>query len=195
MQRSLINLWTSIFSSAQPASKITSSISRKRGHDSSSARSGNSTDAIDRLTAMIGSSDDMDKLMQGCFEHYLSTKVADGGGLGSSSSGSSTSRIEQALDWFEFYDILDRRIHSRMDWQLAKYQPYTMATLHRLFATVKKQHIEFPKADYEVCRCIKENERRMGSFSSYILSNQSSTFWQRNILRIYWRNCTRGWTH
>lgn len=90
--------------------------------------------------------------MQGCFEHYLTTKVADGGGLGSTSSSSAnnTSRIEQALEWFEFYDILDRRIHSRMDWQLAGYQPYTMATIHRLFSTVKKQHIEFPKADYEV---------------------------------------------
>jgi hypothetical protein len=73
--------------------------------------------------------------------------------VGDKDSTGST-KIEKAVDWLVFGDRLDTKISSNQDFELMRYQPYTIIIFHQLFASTIKTNFEFPRIDYEVCNRI-----------------------------------------
>jgi chromosome transmission fidelity protein 18 len=96
---------------------------------------------ISRLTSMVQSNPEYDKLMQGCFENYTAMQFND----------SQLTKCVVIGDWMEFYDMLMLRMNAHQQYDLLAYVPYALIAFHPLFAGSISQRIAFPKSDYEVC--------------------------------------------
>jgi hypothetical protein len=83
----------------------------------------------------------------GCFENYLKMKIID---TVAQTIKPGSTKIEQALEWLIFNDLIENRIHSAGDFELMRYQPFTIINFHSLFASVGRPTIDYPRVDYEV---------------------------------------------
>lgn len=160
MQKGLFSIWDSIFN--------VKDISDKRSGFGNSEKGGleiifkfystfleTGIEDTDKLYSIITGNGDYDKIMQGCFENYLLTKNPDTFGIRTNpnnpSSFDNNSKIEQALEWISYYDILNSRIGrgNGNEWQLYSYLPFVFIQFHRLFSSVKRLKVEYPRSDYE----------------------------------------------
>ncbi|KAI9343040.1 hypothetical protein DFJ73DRAFT_523020 [Zopfochytrium polystomum] len=149
MARGLFTLWDKIFS--VPTAKERKSISLT-SRDSSAREE---STLYDRLLSSVVAAGDIDKVLQGCFENYLSMRFVD---VGQQTGGGGQTKLEQIADWLVFHDVVDSLVNHRGLYELAKYQSYTILNFHRLFATSSRPQLKFPKADYEafVARTAKQ---------------------------------------
>ncbi|CAG8478707.1 10923_t:CDS:10 [Paraglomus brasilianum] len=107
-----------------------------------------------RLSSMINTNSEYDKLMQGCFENYPNMKFND----------SNFSKRLDVCDWLVFYDQVNQRLNSRQQFGLQPYLPYSLAAFHPLFAGSVKQDIKYPRTDYQYFIKTKEREQAIASF-------------------------------
>jgi chromosome transmission fidelity protein 18 len=119
------------------------------------SKSSNESAYIIRLSTLLQANGDHDKIMQACYENYLSTKVFD---LSASRSTSETRFVQQG-HYLNMYDQLNIRINRDQQFELMQYISYPIIAFHRYFACAKKLDIEFPKADYQfrVAKQLNEN--------------------------------------
>ncbi|CAG8475354.1 11928_t:CDS:10 [Funneliformis caledonium] len=97
----------------------------------------NSRQNIVRLTSLIRSSGEYEKLMQGCFENYLKCKTED-----------LKSKL-RACEYLNFYDQISSAINSHHFYELREILPYPIAAFHYLFVGSPQIRIRFSNQDYE----------------------------------------------
>ncbi|KAJ3326640.1 hypothetical protein HDU76_012758 [Blyttiomyces sp. JEL0837] len=181
MSRGLFKVWEAIFTlpNARQAKKIGFGTGDEEsrngsGFDGVSIGAGgpggerDTNRYVNRLLSIIVASGEDEKVLQGCFDNYLNINILDNG---VSSIRGGDSKIEQIMDWLVFYDRVDHRILADHDFELMRYRPYALVNFHRLFATVAKPKITFPRADYDNYLKLKVNE----GFITTFLSGLSST--------------------
>jgi chromosome transmission fidelity protein 18 len=88
---------------------------------------------------------DLDKVVQGCFEHYPNLKPLD----------ASLNNVNKMMDWLGYYDRLSGRIGEGMEFELMGYLGYAVVPWYSHFAAPanSSKPTEWPKADYEVGGC------------------------------------------
>lgn len=98
---------------------------------------------VDRITSIVQTCGEYDRLVQGCFEHYPNLKPLD----------ASFANVCRQLDWVAYYDRLNGKISQTMEFELYPYLPYAVTAWYSHFAAPGNatRPAEWPKADYEVC--------------------------------------------
>ncbi|KAI9007309.1 P-loop containing nucleoside triphosphate hydrolase protein [Gaertneriomyces semiglobifer] len=139
MSKGLFKVWEEIF--------VTSNARKKKVMESmDSTTSGR---YLQSLHALISASGEYDRIMQGCFESYLHTKIFDTVASAKLRIGeTAATKIEQILDWLSFYDKVDHSVHSKHVYELSGYLPYSLANFHRFFASAVRIRFEFPRTEY-----------------------------------------------
>ncbi|TPX51105.1 hypothetical protein SeLEV6574_g00509 [Synchytrium endobioticum] len=102
-----------------------------------------------RLLATIRSNGDYDKIMEGVFENYLRARILDTTAAATDHTGAPRSKIEEALEWMSFYDVMQSRVNKRQQWELSSYLPYPAVAFHRLFANALGMPVNFPRTEYD----------------------------------------------
>lgn len=100
--------------------------------------------------------------MQGCFESYPLMKFHD----------VALQKFCQMGEWLDFYDTIDKQIHSHFEFGLYKYLPYPIINFHRFFAgtTSQEHNVQYPRVQYEVFSTKKSYENLIAIFLSGIHS-------------------------
>ena len=95
-----------------------------------------------RLLRSIEMQDDYDKLLQGCFENYLTIRYHD----------DHMKKVVDTGEWINFYESVGKRMYSGLGVQGANIRGYygiCILNFHRFFAGSIKQYVKFPKNDYQ----------------------------------------------
>ncbi|KAJ3391398.1 Chromosome transmission fidelity protein 18 [Lobulomyces angularis] len=143
---------------------------------------------IQRLFKLIISNDDIERLIQGIFENYLSSLNSNAMSnlfqISKSHSDSASSRIDAALDWLSFYDILDSKVNQNPScFGLKVYLPYSLISFHHFFASsFKRNNLVYPKADYQNYLKRKNLENILNEFNSS-MELKSKLLWGFNNSR------------
>ncbi|RHZ90110.1 hypothetical protein Glove_8g28 [Diversispora epigaea] len=58
-------------------------------------------------------------------------------------------KLEQNIEWLNFYDQINYRTNSQQSFELLCYIPYPLINFYRLFAGSVRPYIDYPKRDYE----------------------------------------------
>ncbi|KAJ3195461.1 hypothetical protein HK101_012028 [Irineochytrium annulatum] len=137
ISKGLFNVWEQIFTVAPD----------KKGEE----KGGENRRYIGRLSNMIMTSGDEEKILQGCYENFLKMDCHDA----ISAVGGRPSRIQAALDWMIFGDMLTK---GGVSSELMRYRPFTIISFHQLFARMAKPSLDFPRMDFEasIARQTKE---------------------------------------
>lgn len=101
---------------------------------------------VDRLAHEIQASGDMDRLVQGCFEHYPHLKPLD-------ATLDNLSRLHHK--WLMWYDQMSKVCgEGGTGYEIMAYMPYGVVAWHAHLAAPSNalKQVEWPKADYEVGR-------------------------------------------
>ncbi|KAI8064610.1 P-loop containing nucleoside triphosphate hydrolase protein [Gongronella butleri] len=119
---------------------------------------------VGHMASLIDNSGDVDKVLQGCFEAYLSMKFHD----------ESLNKLVAIGPWMDFYDNLQRRIFQNQDYTLMAYMPYVAVNYHRYFAgaVIQDHRMEYPRVDYEIFAKKKSYENLMTIFVNGIHPSQ-----------------------
>ncbi|KAJ3026307.1 UNVERIFIED_CONTAM: Chromosome transmission fidelity protein 18 [Siphonaria sp. JEL0065] len=160
MTRGLFRVWEDVF--MVPSGKRKKKIACAGGRDEASG--------------------EVDKIVQGCHENCLKMRIVDSIASSSSDQSRTPTKIEQALDWLVFHDKLDRFIVVDKDFELFKYQPFTVVNFYRLFAGILKPTIEFPRADYDNFIARRANENIISSFINTLSLHERVTWGNRGRL-------------
>ncbi|ORY53762.1 P-loop containing nucleoside triphosphate hydrolase protein [Rhizoclosmatium globosum] len=168
MTRGLFRVWEDVFTipSAKKKKKLGG------GEDGDAGR------YIHRLLALVSANGEVDKILQGCYENYLKMRVVDTVASTSDTTRSAT-KIEQALDWLVFHDRIDKFLIVDKDFELFKYQPFTIVNFYRLFAGISKPTIEFPRADYDNFVTRRMNENIVSMFMNTLSLSERVTWGNR----------------
>ncbi|KAH8082309.1 P-loop containing nucleoside triphosphate hydrolase protein [Filobasidium floriforme] len=96
---------------------------------------------VGRLAEVVMSSGDVDRVMQGCFEHYPNLKPID----------ASIKNVARIHDWIHHYDRLHHRVGKFQEFELMGYMPYAVVPWHTHMAAAANtsRAVDFPKTDYE----------------------------------------------
>ncbi|CAG8606190.1 3080_t:CDS:10, partial [Paraglomus occultum] len=149
VNQSLFHIWEEIFQSKSGQKKRIES--RVVTEEVAASREDK---YLARLTSMINTNSEYDKLMQGCFENYPNMKFND----------SNFSKRLDICEWLVFYDEVNQRLNSRQQFELQPYLPYSLTAFHPLFAGSVKQDIKYPRTDYQYFMKAKEHEQSIASF-------------------------------
>lgn len=90
-----------------------------------------------RLSEVIVSNGEYDKIIQGCFHNYLNMNIFD-------TTATTTNSITQVLNYLYFYDILNERIKKYHNFEFYGYLPVVISSFYKLFAGNRKPFLEFP---------------------------------------------------
>ncbi|KAJ3044637.1 hypothetical protein HDV00_001563 [Rhizophlyctis rosea] len=99
---------------------------------------------IPRLLDLVTSNGEYEKLMQGCFETYLRTKIFD------TVLSSGKTKIVRACDWMGFWDKLESGVWKRGHHELQAYFAWPVLSFYGLFASARRVKVEFPRVEHEV---------------------------------------------
>ncbi|KND04421.1 uncharacterized protein SPPG_00150 [Spizellomyces punctatus DAOM BR117] len=114
---------------------------------------------IPRLHSIITSNGEYEKIMQGCFENYLRTKIFDTvSSTVTVTGGLPQTKIEQALDWLAFYDRIQYTAHAKHIMEVGGYLPYAIINFHRFFASAKRLRLEYPRAEVATALAKQSNQ-------------------------------------
>lgn len=137
------------------------------GKQSSGGVSKDTLSATEFIMEEIRLCDDIDILVQACFEHYLQSWIFDTSRTWPEGKptfdiyGNSTrpkTKIESSLDWLMFYDRMENVMNKYMDFRLFRYLGYTIVKMHTSFASVGKMNVWFPRLIAEI-----KNQNRMSN--------------------------------
>ncbi|KAJ3047712.1 Chromosome transmission fidelity protein 18 [Rhizophlyctis rosea] len=118
------------------------------------------TKYVTRLTDAVNASGEYDKIMQGCYETYLRTKIFD------TSSTVGKTKIEKACGWMEFWDQLDAGMWKRGHHELGVYLAYPIVSFHGNFASARRVEVEFPRVQHEMTTRTAANRNVLMSLAS-----------------------------
>ncbi|KAJ3163636.1 hypothetical protein HDU86_000222 [Geranomyces michiganensis] len=103
---------------------------------------------VDRISSLVTSNGEYEKLLQGCHENYLRTKIFDTARVSTAPGVEPPkSKIEQAMDWLAIFDALNYRVNVQHVYGLSGYMPYPAVAFHKLFAGTARVRCEYPRAD------------------------------------------------
>eukprot|EP00041_Stephanoeca_diplocostata_P006930 m.95929 g.95929 ORF g.95929 m.95929 type:complete len:1017 (-) comp16625_c0_seq2:77-3127(-) len=105
-----------------------------------------------QLLHLVMANSQYDKLVEGCYENYLSVK-----GLGSFDP--TMTKVTAVTDWMLFTDELERTIAERQTFALMGYLPYTVLAFHEQYASGTKQSVRFPRIMYNAKQQTQECQR------------------------------------
>lgn len=96
---------------------------------------------VNRLAFAIQAAGDMDKIAQGCFEHYPNLKPID----------TSLGNLIKIHDWLHFFDSLSGRVGRHQEFELMAYMPYGVVPWYTHMAAPANngRPAEYPKADFD----------------------------------------------
>ncbi|KAI8617322.1 hypothetical protein BC830DRAFT_1114090 [Chytriomyces sp. MP71] len=172
MTRGLFKVWEDIFCVVDEKRR------RKQKRGGEHEKDANANRYIHRLLGLISASGEVDKILQGCHENYLRMNIVD------TSGSEGKGKIEQALEWLCFHDRVDRFVQVGRDFELARYAPFTVVQFHRLFASVAKPTIEFPRADFDAFVRTRAQENILTSFSKALTPPEYLTWGSRNRILL-----------
>ncbi|KAJ3153578.1 hypothetical protein HDU89_000620 [Geranomyces variabilis] len=135
---------------------------------------------VDRISSLISSNGEYEKLLQGCHENYLRTKIFDtarGGSTTAPGMEPPKSKIEQAMDWLAFFDALNFRVNVQHAYGFSGYMAYPAVAFHKLFAGTARVRCEYPRAD-----------------TALYLAKQHHSNVLTNLLHAMPPPCRRTWT-
>jgi chromosome transmission fidelity protein 18 len=101
-------------------------------------------DRMRELAQMVQDFGDYDRLIQACFENYLSIPLFD---ISNSQTGTETRYVQQG-SFLAFYDIAVKQIFSQQHQEMYQYLPYCVTSFHRLFSTSKPLNLEYPRMGF-----------------------------------------------
>ncbi|KZT09714.1 uncharacterized protein LAESUDRAFT_722683 [Laetiporus sulphureus 93-53] len=110
---------------------------------------------VSRLCRAVESSGALDKIAQGCFEHYANLHRHD----------ANFSRYLKANVWLTSYDMMSGEMRSEREYALLQYLPYMLVPFYPLFQERGATKVERPKADWESYQVTKTNEEIYKSLS------------------------------
>ncbi|KAJ3174600.1 hypothetical protein HDU87_007082 [Geranomyces variabilis] len=134
---------------------------------------------VDRISSLVASNGEYEKLLQGCHENYLRTKIFDTARGGTTTPGVEPpkSKIEQAMDWLAFFDALNFRVNVQHAYGFSGYMAYPAVAFHKLFAGTARVRCEYPRAD-----------------TALYLAKQHHSNVLTNLLQAMPPPCRRTWT-
>lgn len=96
---------------------------------------------VNRLAFAVQAAGDMDKITQGCFEHYPNLKPID----------TSLGNLTKIHDWLHFFDSLSGRVGRHQEFELMAYMPYGVVPwyTHMAAPANNDRPADYPKADFE----------------------------------------------
>ncbi|EFP04736.1 hypothetical protein CRE_29989 [Caenorhabditis remanei] len=74
--------------------------------------------------------------------------------------------IRKASSWFEFYDDIQKIIHSHQNWSVQKYAFSFFVSLHLNIATHARVHIQYPQFEQNIFLKTKESEETISALHS-----------------------------
>ncbi|XP_063243725.1 chromosome transmission fidelity protein 18 homolog isoform X2 [Bacillus rossius redtenbacheri] len=157
MQKGLFAVWQEIFQIQQPRQKPSGrqlpsigALQQMAGHDYADVMHGDLSFAsrMNNILKTVQGYGDYERLMQGVYENFLSLNVKD----------STLRSVCIALDWFQYFDELNRQINTSQSYFLMPYIPFCFVAWHLLFASFAWPKITYPSVGYEMS--VKDGRRR-----------------------------------
>ncbi|OCH85001.1 P-loop containing nucleoside triphosphate hydrolase protein [Obba rivulosa] len=103
---------------------------------------------IGRLSREVEGTGAMDRVAQGCFEHYANLHQHD----------ANFERYMKGQEWLSAYDIMSGEMRSEREYALMQYLSYPLVAFYPLFQERGGPKVERPKADWENYQKTKMSE-------------------------------------
>ncbi|KZV85521.1 P-loop containing nucleoside triphosphate hydrolase protein [Exidia glandulosa HHB12029] len=103
---------------------------------------------VSRLSREVEATGALDKVYNGCFEHYITLRLQD----------ANLERHQKAAEWLCAYDIMSGTMKSEREYAVLPYLPYMAVPFFPLFNERGAPKVERPKADWEHFVKTKQNE-------------------------------------
>ncbi|WAQ87280.1 hypothetical protein PtA15_8A184 [Puccinia triticina] len=113
-----------------------------------------------------------DRVVQGCFESYLTMKQPT----------DLWRTYERLHDWLEFYDRLETKIWKDQEYQLSSYVPYSIAIWRELMGNVTNKAPDYPKVEYEHFLKRSINEETLSTFNANLPPVVKASFKSREVV-------------
>ncbi|OUM65465.1 hypothetical protein PIROE2DRAFT_59973 [Piromyces sp. E2] len=194
LNKSLFNIWENVFTVPNARDKRSYTLGQNLREEQQNIISNR---YISRLTALINSSGEYEKIIIGCFENYIKLKTVN------FSSDPSKSKYVLVSEWLEFYDYINLHIAKFAQFELSEYAIYPIISFYRYFSspslrpafplapyqqTSNQQNaigrfrkpqpiLEYPRHDYEAYMAMSNNLNILNQFISGINSQLQYNGW------------------
>ncbi|KAH9814323.1 P-loop containing nucleoside triphosphate hydrolase protein [Melampsora americana] len=118
------------------------------------AKEGESGHQLSELIKDIGTCGEYNRIMQGCFESYLSAKRPT----------DLWATYEAVHEWLNFYDRLELKIKSENSHGMTSYLQYAIAAWRELMGKISNTAPDYPRIDYEMHLKTAAHQEFLGSF-------------------------------
>lgn len=117
-------------------------------------KEGESGHQLSELINDISTCGEYNRIIQGCFESYLSAKRPT----------DLWATYESVHEWLNFYDRLELKLKSEQSYGLNSYFPYAIAPWRELMGKISNTAPEYPRVDYEMYLKQAAHQEFLGSF-------------------------------
>ncbi|EJU05169.1 P-loop containing nucleoside triphosphate hydrolase protein [Dacryopinax primogenitus] len=123
---------------------------------------------VARLNFEVEATDEVDRVMQGCFDHYPKARLRD----------APWAIFEKAHAWLDAFDLFTGTFKGGDDpiWALREYRSYFAVAFRPLFINPGNPKAEFPQADYEAYLTAKANEEIYATFAKELSTEVTKSF-------------------
>ena len=95
-----------------------------------------------QLLNLIQSSQSGKKMVEGCFENFLSVR-----GIGTFDP--QLKKAGHVNDWLGFYDTCEKHINTHQNYSLMRYTPFVGLAFNHEYASTDKQYLKFPQSSWK----------------------------------------------
>ncbi|KAI7952886.1 hypothetical protein MJO29_008517 [Puccinia striiformis f. sp. tritici] len=113
-----------------------------------------------------------ERIIQGCFESYLTMKQPT----------DLWRTYSKLYDYLEFYDRLETKIWKDQEYQLMPYVPYSIAIWRELMGNLTNKPPDYPKVDYDNFLKVSINQESFNDFSSNLPPTIKSSFKNQELI-------------
>jgi len=139
LNKSLFNIWENIFTIPNARDKRSYTLGQNLKEEKQNTLSNR---YISRLSALINSNGEYEKIIIGCYENYIKLKTVN------FSSDPNQSKYVLISEWLEFYDYINLNISKFAHFELSEYAIYPIISFYRYFASASLRSA-FPLAPYQ----------------------------------------------
>ncbi|EKG14117.1 ATPase AAA+ type core [Macrophomina phaseolina MS6] len=104
--------------------------------------------AMDRLSEMVNTAGDTDRIVTDCFSAFVNQPFQDDTFL---------SKPNNAYSWLHFHDSISGAVHAGQEWELAQYLAVPVLAFHDLFASSIRPSLASESATFKKGRGFAEN--------------------------------------
>ncbi|KAL5256484.1 hypothetical protein ACHWQZ_G011654 [Mnemiopsis leidyi] len=130
-QQSLFKFWSVIFTQPKTKGNALQRLTDTQRHDQK---------RLSELMSLVGGTGELDKQVDGIHENLLLLKIRE----------ANFNKLTESLDWFTFYDSVDRAIRSTTSFELYTYLMYVPVAFNLQFAQVHPPKITIPAKQREL---------------------------------------------